>query len=431
MNDPSPNSIGAPSPDRTSADYTTRKSAFEKRLQKRYAAERRFKMAGVAAILFSVCVLAFLLVTMTINGIGGFQRTELAVPIDFSQSAIAADSASMAQPGALDRLEAQGLPSVVEYFAEEALGQRGAQEVGTTAWREIAAQIIDDPSLLQKSGVFWLPASRDLASAYAGEGSQDLRELARELENRGVIDDRFDGGYLTRADATDPQSVGIWGALKGSMLTMIVTLLVAFPVGVLAALYLEEYAPKNRWTDVIEVSINNLAAVPSIIFGLLGLAVFLWIFPNYRSAPLIGGMTLALMTMPVIVISGRNAIKAVPPSIRDGALAVGASPVQVVFHHVLPLALPGILTGTIIGMARALGETAPLLMIGMRAFISTPPEGFTSPATVLPVQIYLWSDEIDRGFVERTSAAIIVLLLFLLVMNGLAIYLRNKFEKKW
>ncbi len=197
----------------------------------------------------------------------------------------------------------------------------------------------------------------------------------------------------------------------------------------LAALYLEEYAPKNRWTDVIEVSINNLAAVPSIIFGLLGLAVFLWLFPNMRSAPLIGGMTLALMTMPVIVIAGRNAIKAVPPSIRDGALAVGASPVQVVFHHVLPLALPGILTGTIIGMARALGETAPLLMIGMRAFVATPPDGFTSPATVLPVQIFLWSDEIDRGFVERTSAAIIVLLLFLLLMNGLAIYLRNRLRK--
>lgn len=189
--------------------------------------------------------------------------------------------------------------------------------------------------------------------------------------------------------------------------------------------------PRNRWTEIIEISINNLAAVPSIIFGLLGLAVFLVIFPNLRSAPLIGGMTLALMTMPVIVISGRNAIKAVPPSIRDAALAIGASKVQVVFNHVLPLALPGILTGTIIGMARALGETAPLLMIGMRAFVATAPSGFTSPSSVLPVQIFLWSDEIDRGFVERTSAAIVVLLVFLLLMNGLAIYLRNRFEKRW
>jgi phosphate transport system permease protein len=242
---------------------------------------------------------------------------------------------------------------------------------------------------------------------------------------------RFDPGFLTRSDATSPQAVGIWGALKGSMLTMLVTLALAFPIGVFAAVYLEEFAPRNRWTDLIEVSINNLAAVPSIIFGLLGLALFLGIFPYWRSAPLIGGMTLALMTMPVIVISGRNAIKAVPPSIRDAALAVGASKVQTVFHHVLPLALPGILTGTIIGMARALGETAPLLMIGMKAFVATPPEGFTSPSSVLPVQIFLWSDEINRGFVERTSAAIIVLLMFLLVMNGIAIYLRNRFENRW
>ena len=251
------------------------------------------------------------------------------------------------------------------------------------------------------------------------------------LAAEGKLAKEFDPGFLARSDATDPQQVGIWGALKGSILTMLVTLALAFPIGVLAAVYLEEYAPRNRWTELIEVSINNLAAVPSIIFGLLGLAVFLAIFPSMRSAPLIGGMTLALMTMPVIVIAGRNAIKAVPPSIRDGAMALGASPVQVVFHHVLPLALPGVLTGTIIGMARALGETAPLLMIGMRAFVATPPDGFTDPATVLPVQIFLWSDEIDRGFVERTSAAIIVLLVFLLVMNGLAIYLRNRFEKKW
>jgi phosphate transport system permease protein len=239
------------------------------------------------------------------------------------------------------------------------------------------------------------------------------------------------GTFLTGSDATDPELAGIWGAFKGSLLTVGVTLAIAFPVGVLTAVYLEEYAPRNRWTDVIEVSINNLAAVPSIIFGLLGLAVFLNFMHLPRSAPLVGGITLALMTMPVIVIAGRNAVKAVPPSIRDAALGVGASRVQVVFHHVLPLALPGILTGTIIGMARALGETAPLLMIGMRAFIASPPGGITDPATVLPVQIFLWSDEVSRGFVEKTSAAIIVLLAFLLAMNGLAIYLRNKFERRW
>ncbi len=237
--------------------------------------------------------------------------------------------------------------------------------------------------------------------------------------------------FLSNSDSTDAATAGVWGAVKGSLLTMLVTLSLSFPLGVLSAIWLEEFAPRNRWVDWIEVSINNLAAVPSIIFGLLGLAVFIQFMGLPRSAPLVGGMTLALMTLPVIVISGRNAIKAVPPSIRDAALAVGASPIQTVFHHVLPLALPGILTGTIIGMARALGETAPLLMIGMRAFVATPPGGITDAATVLPMQIFLWSDEVDQGFIRNTSAAIIVLLVFLLTMNGLAIYLRNKFETRW
>ncbi len=241
----------------------------------------------------------------------------------------------------------------------------------------------------------------------------------------------IDWDFLTGSDSTDADIAGVWGAAKGSILTMLVTLALSFPMGVLAAVYLEEFAPKNRWIDLVEVSINNLAAVPSIIFGLLGLAVFINTMHLPRSSPLVGGLTLALMTMPVIVISGRNAIQAVPPSIRNAALAVGASPVQTVFHHVVPLALPGILTGTIIGMARALGETAPLLMIGMRAFVATPPGGVTDPSSVLPMQIFLWSDEIDRAFVQNTSAAIIVLLVFLLAMNGLAIYLRNKFEVRW
>jgi phosphate transport system permease protein len=241
----------------------------------------------------------------------------------------------------------------------------------------------------------------------------------------------IDWAFLTASDSTDPNTAGVWGAVKGSILTMAVTLALAFPMGVLSAVYLEEFAPKSRWVDWVEVSINNLAAVPSIIFGLLGLAVFIQVMHLPRSSPLVGGMTLALMTMPVIVIAGRNAIKAVPPSIRDAALAVGASPVQTVFHHVLPLALPGILTGTIIGMARALGETAPLLMIGMRAFVSTPANGINDPSSVLPMQIFLWSDEVDSGFVQNTSAAIIVLLVVLLLMNGLAIYLRNRFETRW
>ncbi|MFM7350274.1 MAG: phosphate ABC transporter permease PstA [Erythrobacter sp.] len=409
----------------------TRTAAFEARLAKRYRQERNFRLLGLSAVGFSVAVLVFLLGTMLLNGIGGFQRAELAVTVDFAKAGLDADPVSLSAPSAVQTLEMQGLPDIVTMFAAEQLGKDAAAELSPEAWRDVAAALVADPDLLKQSRVFHLATTSALAGALQGEGAPETQALAKRLATQGKLARNWDWGFLSRSDATSPQAVGIWGALKGSVLTMLVTLVLAFPVGVLSALYLEEYAPKNRWTEIIEVSINNLAAVPSIIFGLLGLAVFLAVFPNLRSAPLIGGMTLALMTMPVIVISGRNAIKAVPPSIRDGALAIGASPVQVVFHHVLPLALPGMLTGTIIGMARALGETAPLLLIGMRAFVATPPEGFTSPATVLPMQIFLWSDEVDRGFVERTSAAIIVLLVVLLAMNGLAIYLRNKFEKRW
>jgi phosphate transport system permease protein len=409
----------------------TRTPAFEKRLAQRYRAERNFRLLGLSAVVFSVAVLVFLLGNMLVNGISGFQRAELTVTIDFPQSGVTGDAVSLTAPSASQTLEMQGLPDVVTFYAEQQLGADAAKQLSPDAWRDVATALSDDPTLITRSETFALPASSALASGLEGEGAPEVQALAAKLAKDGKLEKAWDWGFLARSDATSPQAVGIWGALKGSMLTMLVTLALAFPIGVLSALYLEEYAPRNRWTDLIEVSINNLAAVPSIIFGLLGLSIFLTLFPNLRSAPLIGGMTLALMTMPVIVISGRNAVKAVPPSIRDGALAIGASPVQVVFHHVLPLALPGMLTGTIIGMARALGETAPLLLIGMRAFVATPPDGFTSPATVLPMQIFLWSDEIDRGFVERTSAAIIVLLVFLLAMNGLAIYLRNKFEKRW
>jgi phosphate transport system permease protein len=400
-------------------------------LKKRYAAERRFKALGFAAVAFSALVLAFLLWTMAANAVGGFKRAELQFTVDLAASQLSLDPAALNRGEGVQQLESAGLSAAVSSAAAKALGIDGAAELDSLAWRDLAAQIAADPALLRGKVEVSLPASDDLAAGLRGDGKPQVQALAARLVKEGKLASVFDPGFLSRADGTEPQSVGIWGALKGSMLTMFVTLLLAFPVGVFAAVYLEEYAPKNRWTELIEVSINNLAAVPSIIFGLLGLAVFLAIFPNFRSAPLIGGMTLALMTMPVIVISGRNAIKAVPPSIRDAALAIGASRVQTVFHHVLPLALPGILTGTIIGMARALGETAPLLMIGMRAFVATPPDGFTSPSSVLPVQIFLWSDEINRGFVERTSAAIVVLLLFLLMMNGLAIYLRNKFENRW
>lgn len=401
------------------------------RIKKRYASERRFRAVGLAAVLFSALILAFLLINMTSNALGGFKRWELRVPVELSGGALTVDPSQLQGATAMQALQGAGLADVVQFAVAKNAGEAAAGQLLEGGWREVALTLIADPTRLQSTVNVSLPVTDDLAAGARGEGSPALQALAEKLKSEGKLVSAIDWGFLSRADATGPQAVGIWGALKGSMLTMLVTLALAFPIGVFAAVYLEEYAPRNRWTELIEVSINNLAAVPSIIFGLLGLAVFLTIFPNWRSAPVIGGMTLALMTMPVIVISGRNAIKAVPPSIRDAALAIGASRVQTVFHHVLPLAMPGILTGTIIGMARALGETAPLLMIGMRAFVASAPDGFTSPATVLPVQIFLWSDEIDRGFVERTSAAIIVLLAFLLVMNGLAIYLRNRFEKRW
>jgi len=406
-------------------------NAMQKRIRKRYAAERRFRLLGLGAVLLSVLFLAFLLITMIGNGARGFTQTEIRLPIDFPKSTLIIDQNALKGFDAEQALAGADIEGATAAAAEAAFGAAGAEYLSDGAWLAVRDRIAEDPSILNSNADIWVPAATGIDLAAKGDADPESEAAHAKLEQAGAVKTGFNFAFLRNADSTDPTLVGIWGALKGSLLTMLVTLALAFPIGVLSALYLEEYAPRNRWTDLIEVSINNLAAVPSIIFGLLGLAVFLNFMHLPRSAPIVGGLTLALMTMPVIVIAGRNAIKSVPPSIRDAALGVGASQVQVVFHHVLPLALPGILTGTIIGMARALGETAPLLMIGMRAFISSPPGGLVEPATVLPVQIFLWSDEVSRGFVEKTSAAIIVLLVFLLAMNGLAIYLRNKFEQRW
>jgi phosphate transport system permease protein len=420
----------APRTSRAPTDW--KQDAMQGRIRRRYAAERRFRLVGLFAVLLSAGFLAFLLISMMSNGLKGFAQTEIRLDIDFGRSALFLDPETLKSSSGGAGLAGADIESAVSAAATAQYGPQGARMLSDTAWIRVQRAIEADPDILRRKATLWLPASTaiDQESKRGGGDSATVQAVAR-LKQAGALKTGFNAEFLTGADATDPAAVGIWGAFKGSLLTMIVTLALAFPVGVLSAVYLEEYAARNRWTDLIEVSINNLAAVPSIIFGLLGLAVFLNTMHLPRSAPLVGGLTLALMTMPVIVIAGRNAIKSVPPSIRDAALGIGASKVQVVFHHVLPLALPGILTGTIIGMARALGETAPLLMIGMRAFISQPPGGFTSPASVLPVQVFLWSDEVSRGFVEKTSAAIIVLLLFLLAMNGLAIYLRNKFERRW
>jgi phosphate transport system permease protein len=404
---------------------------MQKRIAQRYAAERRFKAMGFLAVALSTLFLAFLLFTMLGQGLRGFQRTEIAVDFDFPALTSGTTAAAISGPNADTALNSMDIPGIVELAISQQYGAISEGLLTTGAAGNVRQMLIDNPGLVTSQQQLWLPVDSRLDVAFKRDGERAAEQAVAALAQKDALRTGFNWTFLTGADATDPSAVGIWAAFKGSLMTMAITLMLAFPVGVLAALYLEEYATKNRLTDMIEVSINNLAAVPSIIFGLLGLAVFLTLFGMPRSSALVGGLTLALMTMPVIVIAGRNAVKSVPPSIREAALGIGASPVQVVFHHVLPLALPGILTGTIIGMARALGETAPLLMIGMRAFIPAAPEGFTDATTALPVQIYLWSDEVNQGFVEKTSAAIIVLLIFLLGMNALAIYLRNRFETRW
>ncbi len=412
---------------------------MQARIRKRYRQERIFKGLGVLALAIAGGFLLFLLVTVIASGWNSFRQTQVLVPVTFDAALLGVTAEqARADPRLLSRANFQG---VMASSAERAFGD-DAELVSDGAWLALREKVEADPGVIGRTVPMWLIATSNMDQLAKGridleaaEGDRPVNDAEvfawRTLEGEGKLRTVLNRTFLGSADSVDPELAGIWGALKGSFLTVIVTLLISFPVGVLTAIYLEEFAAKNRWTDIVEVSINNLAAVPSIIFGLLGLAVFLNVLNMPRSAPVVGGLTLALMTLPVIVIASRASIKAVPPSIRDAALGIGASPVQVVFHHVLPLALPGMLTGTILGMARALGETAPLLMIGMRAFLTSVPQGLAQPATVLPVQIFIWSDNVSRGFVEKTSGAIIVLLAFLLTINSLAIYLRNKFEVRW
>jgi phosphate transport system permease protein len=314
--------------------------------------------------------------------------------------------------------------------------------VSTSAAFELQSRVVADPSLVGRREIVEVLASDRLDQLLKGRIERNVPESDRPLTDAqlawadalqadGVLSLRFNTGFFTKGDSREPEQAGVRGALVGSVYTLLVTLALSFPIGVAAAIYLEEFARRGRWTDLIEVNINNLAAVPSIVFGLLGLALFLNFFGMPRSAPLVGGLVLTLLTLPTIIIASRAALKAVPPSIREAALGMGASRIQMVQHHVLPLAMPGMLTGTIIGMARALGETAPLLMIGMVAFIVDVPGGLSDPATVLPVQVFLWADSAERAFLERTSAAIIVLLAFLALMNAAAVILRNRFERRW
>lgn len=408
-------------------------------LAKRYRAERRFRFYGIAAVIASLGFLSLLFIIVFSNGATAFRQTYVQLDIfldsdHFSQTSLATAD----YQGLIKKTLRARFPEAKKRRAKKDL-YRLVSNGGGFQLREM---ILKNPDLIGSTISLWVPADDRVDMLVKGHVRRDLpegdrllndRQLAwiTELEKEGKVKKKFNKAFFTAGDSREPELAGIWGAVVGSFLTLFVTLALSFPIGVAAAIYLEEFAPTNRWTDLIEVNINNLAAVPSIVFGLLGLAVFLNFFGLPRSAPLVGGLVLTLMTLPTIIIASRASLQSVPPSIREAALGVGASKMQTVVHHVLPLAMPGMLTGTIIGMARALGETAPLLMIGMVAFIVDIPGGFTDPSTALPVQIYLWADSPERAFVERTSAATIVLLCFLFSMNAVAVILRKRFERRW
>lgn len=429
--------------ERRSGVHTTDEASA--RLRRRYAAEKRFQLYGMASISVAVIALVLLLGTVISNGWSGFLSTSVSLEVMVAEDL--ADPGGKRLPEDLNRGDYQNIlrAGLRGLFPE--ITSRGEQRslyglVSPNAGDVLRDMVVANPALVGQKIKVTVPAGSDydmLAKGYikkttpASERRLTDQQIGwfEKMEAAKAVSVGFNTYFLSNGDSREPEVAGVWGAVTGSLLTLSITLMIAFPLGVMTAVYLEEFAPKNRWTDLIEVNINNLAAVPSIVFGLLGLAVFLQFFGMPRSAPVAGGVVLALMSLPVIIIAARAALRAVPPSIRQAALGLGASKIQTVTHHVLPLAMPGILTGTILSMAHALGETAPLLMIGMVAFIVNVPTGFTDAATVLPVQIYLWADSPERGFVEKTSAAILVLLAFLLMMNAIAIYLRKKFERSW
>jgi phosphate transport system permease protein len=406
--------------------------------RRRYAADFRLRLYGIAAISVAIGLLGILLATLTIGGYQAFVQTH--ARIDFPILAQDIDAADPAKSNWRNIVR----DGVLALFPEDltAAQKRDIPKIVTNNTQFFVRDaVLANPSVIGGTLTLDVPLSDPYDQLYKGAISRDTAEENRRLTDAqvgyldvlieaGRVTSPFNWGLIFNADSRFPEIAGLAGAIVGTFYAVLVCFLISFPLGVAAAAYLEEFAPKNRWTTIIEVNINNLAAVPSIVFGLLGLAVFIQIFGLPRSAPLVGGLVLALITLPTIIIVTRNAMKAVPPSIREAAFGMGASRHQVIMHHVLPLALPGILTGTIIGLAHALGETAPLLLIGMNAFITSPPGGVLDASTALPTQIYIWADSPERGFVSRTSAGILVLLAFLLVMNGLAIFLRSRLERR-
>jgi len=420
----------------------------EASLRRRYRTEWLFRFYGLVSVFIGVGFLVVLFTTIIGNGYGAFRQSFIQLEIQFDPAVI--DPEGTRNPDVLASADyAQLIKTSLRTLFPAAEDRAARRELNALvsaggAYR-LQEMVVADPGILGQTRELWLPADDEVnlfvkgrrAAHDSASGAQTQRLSDQQigwigqLESTRRLQQRFNTIFFTGGDSREPELAGIWGATKGSFFMLLVTLLLSFPLGVAAAIYLEEFAPRSWLVDVIEVNINNLAAVPSIVFGLLGLAVFINFFGMPRSAPLVGGLVLTLMTLPVIIIASRAAIKSVPPSVREAALGVGASKMQMVFHHVLPLALPGMMTGAIIGMARALGESAPLLMIGMVAFVVDVPSGPMSPSTALPVQIYLWADSPERAFVELTSAAIMVLLAFLLVMNAAAVWLRSRFERRW
>ena len=413
----------------------------DKSLAKRKAREKRFRLAGMLAVITALIMLAVLLLSIVVTGLPAFTQTAIKLDFHFDESLLPADTELNEES-----IAAMDFHSLVKKTLREKFPQvkkRGDRKtlykmVSNGAPYQLRDILIEDHSLLGQTVPVWVLADDEVDSIFKGSKTiADSRLSERQYgwikqliaEERVIT--RFNWTFFQNGDSREPEQSGIRGAIMGSLLVIIVTLGLSFPMGVAAAVYLEEYAKPSRINDLIEININNLAAVPSIVFGLLGLAVYINFMGMPRSAPLVAGLVLTLMTLPTIIIASRAALKSVPPSIREAALGMGASKMQMIFHHVLPLAMPGMLTGSIIGMAQALGETAPLLMIGMIAFIVDIPQGFMDPATVLPVQIYLWADVPEAAFRERTAAAIMVLLAFLVTMNLLAVWLRKKFEKRW
>ena len=435
-------------------------SLFEpdNRTRRRNGAEARFRIFGASAIVVAVLALVILLASVLGSGLGAFRQTFIHIPVTLDASAL--DKAGNRNPEDMKKVTTIGYAKLLEAGLKEAIATKGltidpgltpkqiAGLLSQDAAAQLRNQVLADPALVgQTINVSALANGRvdgflkgrvTMESAARDSNISPAQlTLVSEMRKVGLVSLDFNSAFITSGDASEvrPEAAGLGVAILGSAYMMLIVLVLSLPIGVAASIYLEEFAPKNKLTDLIEVNISNLAAVPSIVFGILGLAIFINFMGLPQSAPIVGGLVLTLMTLPTIIIATRAALKAVPPSIRDAALGVGASRMQSVFHHVLPLATPGILTGTIIGLAQALGETAPLLLIGMVAFVretpAAPPEGFFDPASALPVQVYNFTQRADPAFVERASGAIIVLLVFLVIMNAVAILLRRRFERRW